>query len=100
MDPGKAPKLAHLQPSEVADPDCSNLTLLQERSHRLGAFLYRGERIGPMDLVDIDVVGAQPFQRCFDFGKNPRTARVAKGLSIAPVEAGFGRNHHPVAEAI
>ena len=99
MNPGDPPELTHLQLREIANPDRSNLSLLQEREHCLGAFLGGSERIGPVNLINVDVVRSQPPQGCFDLGKDPLAAGVAKGMSIAPVETSFGRDYHAVAES-
>src|SRR3984957_12716621 len=60
-------KALHLGNREVAHADGTDFSLLVKRAHGLGGFLHRNQRIGPMDLVDVDVIGAQPAQRIIDF---------------------------------
>jgi hypothetical protein len=61
VDRRKAAELFHLVDGEVADADGPNLSLLVERAHRLRGFFDRGERVWPVDLVDIDVIGSKPL---------------------------------------
>ena len=52
----------HLCDREVAHADCANLALLEERAHGLGGFLDGDQRVRPMNLIDVDVIGLQSAQ--------------------------------------
>ncbi len=52
-----------------------------------------------MDLVDVDVIGAQPPQPIVDLAHDPRAARIAKRLAVAPVDACFRSDQRAIAQA-
>jgi hypothetical protein len=83
----------HLRDREIADADGTNFSLIIQRAHRLGGLLNGYERIGPMDLVDVDVVGAQPTQRLIDLLHDPVARRVAVNLAVTPLQTHFGGNN-------
>ena len=84
------PEGLHLRDREIAHPDGADLSLLIERSHRRSGFLHRHQRVRPVHLVDIDVIGAQTPQRVFDLARDALAARVAEHASVAPLQADFG----------
>ena len=48
----------HLPDREIADADGADLALLEQGVHGLRGFLDRHQRVGPVDLVDVDVIGS------------------------------------------
>jgi hypothetical protein len=52
-----------------------------------------------MDLVDVDVVGAQAAQRIIDLPHDSTSAGVAVDLAIAPFQSRLGGNHRFSAHA-
>ena len=52
----------HLPDREIADADGADLALLEQGAHGLCGFLDRHQRIGPVNLVDVDVIGPKPTQ--------------------------------------
>ena len=52
-------KDVHLLQRVVAHSDRPDLALRVKLVHRGGGLLYRNQRIRPMNLVDIDVIGLQ-----------------------------------------
>ncbi len=68
-----------------ADVQC--LSRLDHVVQRLHGDLDRGHRVPPVDLVEVDVVGAEPAQAVVDLGHDrlagqPHTVRPASGPSI------------------
>src|SRR5262249_1183148 len=52
----------HLGNREVANADGADLALLEQGAHGLRGFLDPHQRVGPVNLVDVDVVGPKPTQ--------------------------------------
>src|SRR5258708_17393027 len=75
---------------EIAHSDRRDLSLNEQRVHRLGGFLHRHQRIGPVNLVDVDVIGSQPAQRIVYLAQDARAAGVAENAAMLPFKAGFG----------
>src|ERR1019366_3355720 len=84
----------HLRRRKVANANRANLALLEKSGHRVGGLVNRCQRIRPVHLVDIDLVGPEPLQRRLDFGEDARAGRVAKRLAVAPVEPDLGSDHY------
>ena len=91
MQRGDLAKPVHLRHGEIADADGADLPLLQQRGHRLGGFFDRHRRIGPMHLVDIDDVGAEPAQGILDLLADAPAAGIAEDLPVAPLQPDLGR---------
>ena len=71
----------HLRDGKIADPDGADLALLGKRAHGFGGFFDRHQRIGPVDLVDIDMVGLQPPQGVVELLQDARSGwRCGKRL--------------------
>ena len=92
MQRGHLAEALHLGNREVADADGTDFSLLVERAHGLGGLLDRHQRVGPVDLVDVDVIGAQSAQRIIDLLHDSRARRVAIDLPVAPFQSGLGGN--------
>jgi hypothetical protein len=52
----------HFRDREIADADGADLSFFVKRAHHLCSFLDGHERIGPMNLIDVDVIRAQPSE--------------------------------------
>ena len=52
-----------------------------------------------MDLIDVDVIGAQPAQRILDLTHDPGAAGVAEYVSILPFESDLGGDEHARTQA-
>jgi hypothetical protein len=46
----------------LPDADGADLALLEQGAHGLCGFLDRHQRIRPVNLVDVDVIGPKPTQ--------------------------------------
>ena len=62
--------------------------------HRLSGFFDRHQRVRPMNLVDVDVVGAKPTQGILDLLQDPRPAGIAEYLSTLPFKADLRSDEH------
>ena len=62
VDRSGLPELRHLRRRIIGHADCADLALLQQGGERCGRLMNGDERIGPMHLVKVDVVGAQAPQ--------------------------------------
>src|SRR5882757_3676779 len=67
--------------------------------HRFRGFLDRHQRVGPVNLVDVDVIGSQPAQRILDLVQDARAAGIAEHASMLPFKAGLGGNEDAGAPA-
>ena len=85
-----AAKPFHLVDRKIAHTDGADLPLLEQRLHRVRGFLDRNQRVGPMNLIDIDVIGSKPAQGIFDLAHDAGAAGVAKYAAILPFESDLG----------
>ena len=92
-------ELFHLFDREIAHPDGADLSLDEQCEHRLGGFLHRHQGIGPVDLVDVDVIGAQPPQRILDLAQDARAAGIAEHAAMLPFKSGLGGDDDARAQA-
>src|SRR5580704_3559144 len=97
---GHLTKALHFGDREIAYADGPDLSCLVKRAHGFGGFLDRDLGIGPVDLVDIDIVGAESAQRIIDFLHDPLAGRVAINLAIAPFQSGLRGNDRFGAHAL
>jgi hypothetical protein len=89
----------HPPDGEVAETNCADLPLGEQRKHRLGGFLDRRERVGPVRLVNVNTVGPKPTQGFVDLFENARAAGVAKNLPTVPFEPDLGCDRHARTQA-
>ncbi len=80
----------HLRDGEITNADGADLSLLIKHAHCLGGFLDGHQRVGPMDLIDVDIVGAQAAQRFIDLPQNPLAGCVSIDLAVAPLKTHLG----------
>jgi hypothetical protein len=93
-----ATKPFHLLDRKIADSDGADLSLPIQLIHSLGSFCDVHQRVRPVDLVDVDIVGSQPPQRVLNLGKNPPACRVANDFSAAPFKSDFRCNVYLAAQ--
>ena len=81
-----------LVPVEIADADGADLAFLKEVRKGAGGLFDRNEGIGPVQLIEIDVICLQPPQRGLDFLSDARRRGVAADSVAVPLEAAFRRD--------
>src|ERR1700685_1805932 len=94
-----AAKPLHLLDRKIADADGTDLPLFEQGLHCRRGFLDRDNGIGPMNLIDVDVIGSQPTQGVIDLAHDTVATGIAKYLPIFPLKSDLGGNHHFVAQA-
>src|ERR671934_703099 len=94
MQRRNATESLHLPNTEIADADGADLALLEQGVHGLRGFLDRHQRIGPVHLIDVDVLGSQPPQRILNLLQDSRAARIAEYSSTLPLKPHLGRDVH------
>src|SRR5258707_2964550 len=52
------------------------------------------QRVGPMNLIDINVIGSQPAQGILNFAQDAGTAGIARYSSTLPLKSGLGGDKH------
>ena len=85
---------------EIADADGADLALLEQGMHGLRGFLDRHQWVGPVDLVDVDVIGSKPAQRILDLLQDARAAGIAEDFSTLPLKPHLGRDEHARAKIV
>ncbi len=93
-------KSIHLFGRIIAHPDAANLSCLLKFEQRFRRLRYRNTRVRPMHLINIDIVGSEPFQRVIDFLANPFLCRVTDNLIIPPFQTDFGCNDNFISIAV
>ena len=84
---------------EVAEADEPNQSLLFELDKGRHCFLIGRAAVGPVNLIDVDVVGAEPPQTLSDLMPNARSARIPPdlGLQRVPLKPHFRGDDEPIA---
>src|SRR6266850_8076045 len=90
----------HLFRRIVAHPDSANFPLFVEFAKSPGGLLDRNERVRPVHLVDINVVGSQATQRILELLENALARGVTFDFALRPVDADFGGNDNAVSATI
>src|SRR5229473_1592461 len=62
MQRRNAAKPLHLADRKVAHADGADFPLLEQRVHCFRGLLDRNQWVGPMNLVDVNVIGSKPAQ--------------------------------------
>jgi hypothetical protein len=91
-------KPVHRCDREIAHAYCTDRSTLEQRQHRLSGFFDRHSRVGPVDLVDIDMIGSKPAQR-IDLAHDPFAARITKDFAISPFKSDLRCDNHTRAQA-
>jgi hypothetical protein len=94
-----AAKTLHLLDRKVADPDRADRSPPEQRVHRLRGFLDRNQRVGPVNLIDVDMIGSKPAQGILDLLQDAGPAGIAEDASVLPIKPGLGGDEHLRAQA-
>src|SRR3979490_2623116 len=93
-----AAKALHLDERKVAHSDGAYFPLREQLVHCVRSFFDRYQRVGPMDLIDVDVIGSKFTERVFNFWDDASAAGVAKYSPTIPLKADLGGDYHARAE--
>ena len=80
----------HLDDAEVAHTQRSHLPLALELAQQSGNFGDGSARIRPVNLVEIDIVGAQAAKAAFKLQAKAVGGRVGEDAALVPFQAGLG----------
>ena len=89
-------RLDHLGGGEIRAADVAHLAGAHEIVERAQRLLDRGERVGPVDLVEVEPVGLQPLQARLDGGHDV-AARAAFLFAVVHRHAEFRGKHDVLA---
>src|SRR5207244_2336492 len=94
LDPAEASELLHLLHVVVGDPDVADLALPHQVLQRAGGLLGGSVLVGPVDLVQVDVVRTEVPQARFDALAQPAAARVSEKPAILRPQAALRGDDH------
>src|SRR6266478_1907 len=80
----------HLVGRIVTDADGANFPLFVEFAKSGGCLLDGDERVGPVHLIDIDIVRLETPERILELLKNALARGIAFDFAIRPIESNFG----------
>lgn len=89
----RARELRHLGGAEVGDADVANLAFVDELVERRGGFGERNVRVGPVHLIEIDVVDSERAQAVVDALAKPLAARIAGETVVGHPQSALRRDH-------
>src|SRR5260221_13167737 len=89
-----ATKPLYLIDRKITHPDGTNLPLVVQGVHRLGGLFDRNQWVGPVNLIDIDVIGSQPAQGVLDFLHDARPTAIARNFIAVPLKSCLRGNNH------
>src|ERR1700733_14020315 len=87
-----AAKPLHLENRKVAHSDGADLALLQECVHCVSSLFDQNQRIRPVNLIDVDVIGSKPAQGVLDLAQDAGAAGIAEYPPVIPFQSGLGGN--------
>jgi hypothetical protein len=90
----------HLPRRMIARSDGANPALVVELTKRSSRLFDRKEEIGPVHLVDVNVVGLKTTERVLKFLENPFVCRIAFNFARGPVDADLGGEDNAFSLAI
>ena len=82
-----AAKLLHLIDRKIADADGADLSLFEQGLHCRRGFFDRYKGIGPMNLIDVDVIGSQPAQGVLDLPHDAPAAGITEYVAHPSIRA-------------
>src|SRR5260370_7813125 len=80
----------HLVGRIVTDADGANLPLFVEFAKGGGCLLDGDEWVGPVHLIDIDIVRLETPERILELLKNALARGIAFDFPIHPIKSNFG----------
>ena len=83
----------------LGDAEVADLAGRDELAHRPERLLDRDGRVGPMEVVEVDPVGAEATERRVARGPHVVGAPIGGSDAVADDDAELGREHHLVAVA-
>lgn len=95
-------RAAQLVGSHLADPQCPDLARPDQLREGAHALLDRHPRVDPMQVLEVEVVGAQPPQRAVDGAADVVRPAVEATRDAEPrpgQDADLAGQHHPVPSA-
>jgi hypothetical protein len=93
-------RLDHIDGRELGGSDRPHLAAVHQVGQRRQRLLHIGLRVGPVVLVQVDVVGLQPPQRVLDLGDDPPARRAPPVRGLAHGIGELRREHHVVPAAL
>ena len=96
-------ELGHLSRVEVRDADVADLAFVHELLKRRGGLGKGHLRVGPVHLVDVDVVDFERAQAVLDSAAKPGGTGIADETLVGHPQAALGRDHDllaPVVEVV
>jgi hypothetical protein len=100
LDRARVPELDHLGDVEVRDADVADLALVDKFLKRIGGRGKREIGIRPVDLEQINVVGAERAQALLHSLAQPLAARVAHHAVVGHAQSALGCDHDLVAAVL
>ncbi len=94
-----ATKLFDLLDGKIAYADRADLSLVEQHVHRVRRLFDRNQRVGPVDLIDVDVIGSKPAQGILDLAHDAGAAGIAENLLVLPLESRLGGDQDTRAQA-
>jgi hypothetical protein len=85
---------------EVRDADVAELALVDELLERSSGIGERDVRVGPVHLIEVDVVNAERLQALVDSTAKPSGARVANEPMLGHPQAALGSDHDLVTAVV
>lgn len=90
-------RLDNLPARHVGTADVADLALAQEVVERPQRFLDRRQRVGPVELVQVDPVGAQASQAILERGHDPSPRATLPFAPVVHRHAELGSEHDVLA---
>lgn len=87
-------KVDGARPGVVGHADRPRQATIYDARQRIGHLSGMGEQVGPVHLVQVDVIDPEPTQRCLTSGGQVDRARVVRHTGP---DATLGRQDHPIA---
>ena len=94
LDPAEASELLHLLHVVIRDADVADLALPHQILQRARGLLGGCVLVGPVDLVQVDVVRTEVPQARFDALPQPPAARISEEPASLQPKAALGGDEH------
>ncbi len=84
----------HLADRKVAHSDRADFPLREQHMHCISGFFDRNQWVGPMNLIDVNVIRSKPAQRILNLLHDAGTAGIARYPSSLPLQSDLGGDDH------